>query len=131
MRLKTSCAECGSDLYTSTFAEDRVDYVKRKGEYFRLNCKNCGHQGKYHVDDLYATPSKMAEIIALGIFLIGTPLLFWLIWEVVWQLTNIYMIAVATGVFLVPSITYVFLLRNQRLRVNAFNRHKYKGRIRG
>ncbi len=130
MRIITSCENCKQELETWTFAQDRVQLARQQGDQIELTCKNCNSTEKYPVDNFSAVPNRLLQTIALLAFLIGTPLVIWLIWDVFWNLTMSYFILVATGLFLVPGIVYGLILKNDRTRVNAFNRHQFRGRQR-
>lgn len=127
MNLITTCENCKQELRIWTFAQDRVELARQKGDQIALTCKKCSSTSKYPVDDFSAVPNRFLQSIALLTFLMGTPLIIWLIWDVIWNLTMSYLILVASGLFLIPVIIYGLILKNDRLRVNSFNRHRFKG----
>jgi hypothetical protein len=106
----------------------RVDLAREKGEYLELTCKQCGSAPKYHVDELKAKPSRLAHIVALVIFLVGTPLMFMVLREPLQRTAWLYALAAIVGLLLVPVTVYGLIMKDDRTRVSTFNRHKLKGR---
>ncbi|GGE01881.1 hypothetical protein GCM10011312_26590 [Planktosalinus lacus] len=76
MRLYTNCHNCKKEIRFSSWDSDRVELSKSKGNKIELTCKKCGQTDLYHLNRIKATESKIAQIIGLTIFLIGTPLVF-------------------------------------------------------
>lgn len=130
MKLITTCINCKHELKIRTYAQDRVQLARQKGDQIELTCSYCNATQKYPVDEFSAVPNRLLQAIAPVSFLIGTPLIIWLIWDVIWRLTLSYAILVASGLFLLPVIIYGLILKNDRTRVNAFNRHRFRGRNR-
>ncbi|MCZ4409463.1 hypothetical protein O3Q51_11630 [Cryomorphaceae bacterium 1068] len=127
MNLRATCKTCGEDVRTRTWIADRVELARTKGEYLDLTCKKCSSTDKYHVDSLYAQPSRFTQITAFTVFVIGTPLILLLLWETLWKIKWIYAILVLAGLLLVPVTIYGLILKDDRMRVSSFNRHKLKG----
>jgi hypothetical protein len=69
-----------------------------KGKTIELICKSCGLKEKYHLNNLKAIPSKISLIVGLGIFLIGTPLIIYLTWNLIFESLNIYLISSLIGI---------------------------------
>lgn len=124
MKVYGKCTKCRSEIFLRTFEQTRLDLARNKGNLIKIICKNCGNDNQIHVNDLKARESKIALIIALIIFLIGTPTAFFLTSEAIARTTNHYYIYYIGGVLLVPSIIYILVEKQERLRVNAFNRLK-------
>lgn len=127
MKLTTKCNKCGQEIKTNSWSNDRVELAMTKGEYFELTCKNCNTIDKYHVDSLSASPSRFAQIVALLIFIVGTPTLLFFIWEPLWSLTWSYGILAIAGLLLIPVTVHGLILKDVQRRVSSFNRHKLKG----
>ena len=127
MKLTTKCNKCGQEIKTKTWSSDRVELARTKGEYLELTCNICNMADKYHVDSLSASPSRLAQIVALLIFIVGTPVLLFFIWEPLWTLTWSYAILAIAGLLLIPVTVYGLILKDDQRRVSSFNRHKLKG----
>jgi hypothetical protein len=127
MILTTRCNNCNQEIKKWTWYTDRIELAKSEGEFIEQNCKSCDNKTKNHVDDFQATPSKFAHVIASLIFLIGTPIVLYLIWDVLWMLKRSYSILVVAGLVLVPITVYVLILKDDRRKVRSFNNHKMKG----
>jgi hypothetical protein len=129
MKVYGKCKSCETENGYSTNAHTRVEFAMQDGETKKLNCKNCGTNTEYHVDELFAKPSIMAQIIAGLIFLIGTPLMFFGINPIFTGSRNHYVIYIIGGFMLIPIIAYAIINKQDQTRVSDFNRRKLKGRV--
>ncbi|QTE24209.1 hypothetical protein [Polaribacter cellanae] len=129
MKIYGKCKNCKNEIGYSTSANTRVEFAMQDGENKTLNCKNCGTITKFHVDQLFTKESKVAKIGAGLILLIGTPLMFLFVNPIFNGSRNHYIIYIIGGFLLVPIIAYGIIQKQDRTRVNSFNRNKLKGRI--
>ena len=129
MKVYGKCQKCKSEIGYSTSVNTRIEFAMQVGENKSLNCKDCGIKTVFHVDELYTKESKIAKIGAGLIFLIGTPLIFFLVNPIFTNSRNHYVIYVIGGFLLVPVIAYGIIKKQDQIRVNSFNRNKLKGRI--
>ncbi len=129
MKVYGKCKKCSTEIAYRTNAHTRVEFAMQDGENRTLNCKDCETENKFHVDELYANPSKIAQLIAGLVFLIGTPLTFFLVNPIFESNRNHYVIYVVGGFLLVPVLVYAVLTRQEQKRVSDFNRRKLRGRI--
>ena len=129
MKVYGNCKKCKQEIGYSTTANTRVEFAMQDGENKTLTCKNCGIKTEFSVDELYAKESKIAQIGAGLIFLVGTPIMFFFVSPVFMQSGSNYVIYVVGGFLLIPVIIYGVIKQQDRIRVNSFNRSKLKGRI--
>ena len=129
MKAYAKCKNCKAEIGYSTSANTRVEFAMQDGENKTLNCKNCGTKTEFHVDELYTKESKVAQIGAGLILLIGTPLMFLFVNPIFTGSRNHYVIYIVGGFLLVPIIAYGIIKKQDQTRVNAFNRNNLKGRI--
>ena len=129
MKVYGKCKNCKNEIGYSTSVRTRVEFAMQDGENKSLNCKNCGINMEFHVDDLFTKESKVAQIGAGLILLIGTPLVFFLINPIFTGSRNHYVIYIIGGFLLVPVIAYGIIKKQDQTRVSSFNRNKLKGRI--
>ncbi len=129
MKVYGKCSNCNFENSYATNAHTRVEFAMQDGETIKLNCANCGANTEIHVDKLVAKPSKIAQIIALSLFVIGTPLLFFLINPIFSGSRNHYVIYIIGGFMLIPVLAYAIINRQDQTRVSDFNRRKLKGRV--
>lgn len=127
MILTTKCHKCNNEIKTRTWSSDRVEMAKDNGEFVKLSCKNCNAQEKYHVDNLYAQSSKTAQLISAIILILGTPIIMILIWEPLWRSNSGYAALAIGGLIAFPIAVYGLINKDERRKVNSFNRHKLKG----
>jgi ABC-type sulfate transport system permease component len=92
-----------------------------KGDLMELSCKVCNKHGKYSIENIEAKTSKISIIIAGLIFLVGTPLLFVILQDYIFNLNHIYSIVFLTLPIAFPSLVYGIILKNDRQRVKIFN----------
>ena len=127
MTISTTCKNCKSQIKLKTNSSDKVVFAMENGEIVKLQCEKCGSQEKYHVDTFSTKPSKLSLIIASIIFLVGTPVTLFLVWD---EIMNSGCILCITSLFIpiiIPSLIYGIMVKNDRIRVNYFNRHNVKG----
>ncbi len=117
MKIYGNCKSCKAEI--STEATTRVEFAMRDGETKKINCKNCGSNRQFHVDELYAKESK-TPVLLTGITFTAT-LLITLYFLFFTKSDYIYF------AFGFPIIVYVILSKQDRLRVTAFNKRKLKG----
>jgi len=129
MKIYGKCEKCKTEIGYSTSAHTRVEFAMQEGEKKTLNCKNCGIKTDFHVDELYTKESKLAQIGAGLIFLIGTPLMFFFVNPIFAENRNHYAIYIVGGFILVPVIAYGIIKKQDQMRVSSFNRSKLRGRI--
>ena len=111
MKVYGKCKSCKTEIAYRTDSNTRVEFAMRDGETKKINCKNCGANTEFHVDELYAKHSKFAEIVAGLILLVGTPLVFFLVNPIFTNSRNHYVIYVIGGFLLVP--VFAFAVINQ------------------
>mgnify|MGYP006995672951 CR=1 FL=1 len=124
MRLYANCHNCRNEIRFSTSEPDRVELSKSKGNKIELTCNHCGQTDSYHVNKIKATESKIAQIIGLIIFIVGTPLTLYLIWGYIFRFTYIYVIAGLIGLIGIPFMIYAIIEKEQRKKIRLFNNYK-------
>ncbi len=121
MKVYGKCKSCKNEIGCQTDAHTGVEFTMAEGETKTLNCANCGTNTEFHVDELYAKPSKMPFLIVGLIFLAGIILLLYQLYFP----RNRYIIIL----FGVPIGIYLTLKKQDQTRVSNFNKRKLKGRI--
>jgi hypothetical protein len=126
MKVYGNCKKCKQEIGFSTNANTRVEFAMQDGENKTLTCKNCGIKTEFRVNELYAKESKIAQIGAGLIFLIGTPIMFYFV-SPIFMGNNARIVIYAVGSFiLIPVLIYRVIKDQDRIRVNSFNRNKLK-----
>jgi len=129
MKIYGQCKNCKNEIKHSTNSNTRVEFAMLEGENVTLDCQNCDNKIEFYVDELFAKESKIAQIGAGLVFLLGTPLMFFILNPIFTGSRNHYVIYVVGGFLLVPVIVYGIINKQDQLRVNSFNRSKLKGRV--
>jgi hypothetical protein len=110
-----------TDISLWTWYSDRIDFKKSNKDFINLTCKKCKQTDRYNIDNVKAKESNTAQIIALSIFLIGTPVLLIFLWDYIFKINNIYAILILILPLIVPSLIYSIIIKNDRQRVRLFN----------
>lgn len=127
MKVYCKCNNCKEEYGFLAFTNTRVEFAMQYGDYKEFTCKHCATMNKRHVNDFYAKPSKIAFIVASLVFLVGTPLLFFVIIPAMAS-TSAHKVYFIGGIILLPVFIYGLMLKQDRNRVNSFNRHQLKER---
>ena len=129
MKVYGRCENCLEDISYSTSTRTRVEFAMTHEESIDLCCKNCDKNSTFHVDELFAKPSKIAQFCAAFIFFFGTPLIYILINQILIDNRSNYVIYAVSGFLIVPVLAYTIINKQDQIRVSDFNRRKLKGRI--
>lgn len=127
MIISTICTNCDQVIKKRTWCTDRVELAKSEGEFLEHCCIKCNTKAKYHVDSFNAEPNKLAILTGAMVFLIGTPAVLYFIWDLLLALSWSYSILTVAGLLLFPVVIYSLQLKEDRRKVNSFNRHKLNG----
>ncbi len=124
MILYVNCHNCNKKIRFSSWASDRVELSKSKGNSLELTCKHCGVKDIYHINSIKATESKTIQIIQLVILFIGTPLLILWIWDYLFSFTYPYAIIGLAAIIVIPSMVYSVIIQEQKKKIQRFNHYK-------
>ena len=121
MKLYTRCKSCKEEVSFYSSVNERPELEMQKGKEFDLTCNSCYKKLKYHVNDFDATKSLGQKLTSFGIAL---ALVIALI------LSEFYVLSLGLifygGIFLVPTIAFAIIHKQQQTQLNAFNRFKVK-----
>lgn len=124
MKLYTNCKSCKNEIRFFTWESDRIRLAMDKGKKIELKCKKCGHKYNYHLNDMTAKENKIVLIIGLLIFLGGTPLTIYLLWDYLFRVALIYSTIAFAVLIGVPLTIYILIEKEQREKVSRFNSFK-------
>ena len=114
MKLYIECSDCKKNISFWTWSSDRIDLKMKHGDKIKLKCKNCNSTRKYYIDNLKAKKSKVALLLALIIFVIGTPISLILLWNYVRQ-SGLYSALGLIFIISIPSSIYGIINKNEKL----------------
>ena len=120
MKVYGKCKNCNSEITYRTYASTRVEFAMQDGETKKMNCGNCGANTEFHVDELYAKPSKKPYLIVMLVIL---TIIIITLYFLFFSDSNYVIIA-----FGLPFVVYFILTKQDQTRVSDFNRRKLKGR---
>lgn len=121
MRVYGRCKKCGTDIAFSTYTNTRVEFAMKNGENKQSSCKHCNKDNNFHVDELYASRSKMPLILSIATFMIV--LILNLYFLLTTEMRYIYLISLV-----LPFIIYLIMDQQDQTRVASFNKRNLKGR---
>lgn len=121
MKVYGKCKSCKAEIGYQTDANTRVEFAMQEGETVVMNCKNCGTNTKFQVDELYAKHSNKPIVAASLVVLTGVIFILYLLF---FSEGNYVFIA-----FGLPFVIYFVLKKQDQRRVSDFNKRKVKGRI--
>lgn len=127
MKVFGKCKGCQEEVSFATQAYTRVEFAMKDGDHKTLNCKNCGTNTKFHVDELYAKHSPMALFVGLSTFLICIAITLYSYTMV--SVSHRALSAMIGGNLVLPMTVYLILKKQDERRVSSFNNRKLKGRI--
>lgn len=120
MKVYGKCKNCKHEISYRTNANTRVEFAMQDGENKNLNCKSCGTNTSFHVDELYAQSSKMPYLITGFATLVIVIVTLYYIF-----ISDSKYVIIAFGL---PLAIYLILTKQDQTRVSDFNRRKLKGR---
>jgi hypothetical protein len=123
MKLIINCKECRNKIKLKDSVNDRAELARKLGDEFNLRCEDCSKENKYHVNDVKAEESKLIVAIGLGVFVFGTGVIGYLLREYLFMSNNPYNVLSIGGLFLVPSVVYMILTKQERDNARRFNRY--------
>lgn len=122
MNVYCKCPACTSENRSKTKAKTRVEYAKKQGNSVRFQCANCGKVNAIHVNKIYAKKSTSIFILSIFIFLFGIGFGGYYLMQLISEMKTVIGIVAIASLFIVPSWVYSILQKEDRLRVNSFNR---------
>lgn len=122
MNVFCKCPNCAVEYCSKTNAKTRVEYAKKYGNVVRLECPSCGEVNAIHVNKIYTKSSKSIFILSILVFLIGIGFGGYYLMNQILEMKTVVGIVVIASILLAPSWVYSILQKEDRLRVNSFNR---------
>ncbi|SDY08451.1 hypothetical protein SAMN05444411_1214 [Lutibacter oricola] len=122
MKVFGKCQNCKNEISVSVNYGTRLEIAMYEGETKSNYCKNCNKKNEFHINDLRAKESKFSLIISGLIFLIGTPLTIYLLFDYLIIPHNPYIALIIAGFIAVPMTIYGIIRKQDMIRVRAFNR---------
>jgi len=98
----------------------------RSTEMVRFECPSCGKVNAIHVNKIYTKSSKSIFILSILVFLIGIGFGGYYLMNQILEMKTVVGIVVVASILLAPSWVYSILQKEDRLRVNSFNRSYVK-----
>jgi hypothetical protein len=126
MTLTVACKSCRQIIrFNVWWISDRVELMKKKGENIDVKCK-CGHADSYHVNDITAGNNRVISILSSVIFLVGTPVIIYIIWRTIGGVNYPYAVAALLGGGVIPFLIYLTITKSQQDKLSTFNRYRTK-----
>jgi predicted nucleic-acid-binding Zn-ribbon protein len=116
-----TCQACQEEIYLKSSAQDRGDLAIERNEFFQIECLHCGERQEVHVNMIKAKKSQWIMLLAYSILMIGTPIVFWLIWPYVMHPSGDVGLI---GVVVIPFAVYKTISKSEEKRVRVFNEYR-------
>ena len=123
MKLIVNCKNCQEKITLKNSVNDRAELSKEIGNEFKLKCKGCLIEHKYHMNDVKAKESRLLAIIAFLFFVFGTGIFVYLLREYLFMPNNPYNVLAIGGIILIPSFVYVIFKKQERDNTRRFNQY--------
>ena len=121
MRIYTSCHSCKAEISFISDINDRVQLEMKKGKVFDMTCDSCYKKIGIMLMIFSAEKSMVQKITAISVPVIITLVILY---------AEFYLMSFGIlfygGIFLLPSVAYMIVHRQQQTQLNAFNRYKVK-----
>lgn len=124
MKLFGKCPQCKSEVSFYSDSSTRVEFSMREGKTKKISCDECGSVSELSINNIYTKKSNLALLIAGLIFLVGTPLIIYSFKDILFSLKGPYSVLAISGLFVLPSIVYFIIQKEDQNRVSTFNRVK-------
>jgi len=124
MKLLLRCHDCREDIRVKSSAHNRYELADKKGDFFDAKCVHCQGESRYHVNEVSATKSNYTIVLTLAVFVFGTLGVLYFIQDYIDMVYNAKAAFVLAWVTAIPSMVYVILNRQEKGKINNFNRNK-------
>ena len=121
MKIFTNCKSCKSEIRYKTWYSDRVELKKSVRDSLTLTCESCNKTDKYRIDSFKAKESKLALLVAFFIFLIGTPILLFFLWDYFFKVNYLHGALGLLIPLIIPSFIYMVISKSESAKVRLFN----------
>lgn len=113
MKLVTRCNSCNQEIFLPYKAATRAELQMKNGDEVKAVCSSCGATHKKHLNDIYAEESKIALLIAMGVGMVVSAILWYLY-----------------GIIGVLGIALAGMYGGQQYQATrAFNRHRIRRKL--
>lgn len=121
MKLFVNCNNCYEKIIFHNAANDRVELENELGRTIKLDCTSCLKSARYHVNEIEAIERQFIFVAALFIFIVGTLIGFYYVYQHLFHAQNIGVYKAVMGVIMIPSFVYVILNKQEKDNVERFN----------
>ncbi|MBQ0735245.1 hypothetical protein [Aquimarina celericrescens] len=122
MILRVYCRSCSKPNKISSYASDRVELSKEKGEVINVKCKYCSKTYGYGVNDVNAENGILNLILLIGM-VVGTVVIAKFLLQYIDKGGVYSMFLLPVGVS-IPGIIYFGWLLEEKKRIRMFNKFR-------
>ena len=123
MRKEVLCKKCNNRIRIKSWANDRVELAREKGDTFEVTCKKCHKTQKYSINEVSAYSSSFINailLIAVFVLMAGTGYyLFSNYWGI-----SFYMIFALPLAIAIPGMIYFTYVKSKNNKIRNFNRFR-------
>ncbi|GAA4275980.1 hypothetical protein [Aquimarina mytili] len=122
MILRIYCKSCSKPNKINSYASDRVELAKEKGDLIKVKCNNCSKTHDYSANDVIAEGSILNLILLVGM-IIGTIIIANFLIQYIDKGGIYSMFLLPVGIS-IPGIIYYSWLLEEKKRIKIFNRFR-------
>lgn len=122
MILRIYCKSCSKPNQISSYASDRVELAKEKGDEVKVKCKNCSKIYEYSTNDVIAENGILNIILLVGM-IIGTIIIANYLFKYLDKGGVYSMFLLPIGIS-IPGMIYFSWLLEERKKIKTFNRFR-------
>jgi hypothetical protein len=123
MKKEVICKNCKKSITVRSWANDRVELAREKGEFFNLKCKSCGEVHEYNVNEVSANTSSLFNSLLFITVLVIMAILGYYLFNNFWG-KSFYMIFALPIAIAIPGMIYFTYVKSQNGKVRDFNRFR-------
>jgi hypothetical protein len=123
MKKEVICKNCKKSITVRSWANDRVELAREKGEFFNLKCKSCGEVHEYNVNEVSANTSSLFNSLLFITVLVIMAILGYYLFNNFWG-KPFYMIFALPIAIAIPGMIYFTYVKSQNGKVRDFNRFR-------
>jgi len=123
MKKEVICKNCKKNITVRSWANDRVELAREKGELFKLKCKSCEEVNEYSVNEVSANTSSLFNSLLFIAVLVIMAIVGYYLFNNFWG-KSFYMIFALPIAIAIPGMIYFTYMKSQNGKVRDFNRFR-------
>ncbi len=123
MKKEVVCKSCKKNITVRSWANDRAELAREKGDFFKLKCKSCGKAYEYNVNEVSANTSSLINSLFFVAVLVIMAVVGYYLFINFWG-KSFYMVFSLPIAIAMPGMIYFTYVKSQNGKVRDFNRFR-------